>query len=174
MMGNTMTAARPQRKVHARALKPCLWLVALGSVVFGVAGPAGAATTERVVVDRYSGLAISGFDPVAYFTDGRALAGKGEFEQPLAGAVWRFRNPGNRAAFMAHPNVYMPRFGGYDPVGVARGVAVPGNPQLWIVSGERLYLFYSAEDRETFANDPAGLIAAAEGAWPSIEATLAQ
>ena len=100
-------------------------LVAVGLCL---AGPIGAATTERIVVDRNSGLAISGFDPVAYFTDAKPLPGKGEYEQAVAGAVWRFRSAGNRAAFKADPDVYMPRFGGYDPVGVARGVAVPGNP----------------------------------------------
>ena len=73
------------------------------------------------MVDRNSGLAISGFDPVAYFIDGAASLGKGEFEASFAGAVWRFRNEGNRGAFMADPDIYMPRFGGYDPIGVARG-----------------------------------------------------
>ena len=47
---------------------------------------------------------------------------------------------------MADPDVYMPRFGGYDPVGVARGVAVPGDPRLWLIADERLYLFYSDGD----------------------------
>ena len=77
-----------------------------------------AATGELVVVDRHTGLAISGFDPVAYFID-TPSPGRGEFEATFAGAVWRFRNAGNRAAFVADPEVYMPRFGGYDPVAVA-------------------------------------------------------
>ncbi len=141
MIVNTMTAARPQRKPRPRRLETSLLLVALGSAGLAGAGPIAAATTERLVVDRNSGLAISGFDPVAYFTDGRALVGKGEFEQSFAGAVWRFRNTGNRAAFVAAPDVYMPRFGGYDPVGLARGVALAGNPELWLVSGERLLPF---------------------------------
>ena len=100
-----------------------------------------------------TGLAISGFDPVAYFTDGAPTPGKGEFEYRWAGAVWRFRNEGNRSAFIADPDVYMPRFGGYDPVGVARGVGVPGDPQIWLVTGERLYLFYTPAAREAFAGD---------------------
>jgi hypothetical protein len=172
MIGNTMTTARPQRKPR-RCLRAALWLLALGSWL-GITGPLGAAVTERLVVDRNSGLAISGFDPVAYFTDGRALVGKGEFEQSFAGAVWRFRNTGNRAAFVAAPDVYMPRFGGYDPVGLARGVALAGNPELWLVSGERLYLFYSSDARDQFANDGDNVIAAADKAWPAVEHTLAR
>ena len=52
-----------------------------------------------------------------------------------AGAVWRFRNEGNRASFVAHPDIYGPQFGGYDPIDVARGVTVAGNPRFWLVSG---------------------------------------
>lgn len=139
-----------------------------------LAGASMAATTQRLVVDRFSGLAINGFDPVAYFADGRALAGTGDFEQPFAGAVWRFRNTGNRAAFVDHPDVYMPRFGGYDPVGLARGVAVPGNPELWLIRDQRLYLFFTADDREAFSADADAMVAAADASWPSIEERLAR
>ena len=67
------------------------------------------------------------------------------------GAVWRFCNVGNRAAFAARPDVYMPQYGGYDPLGVARGVAVAGNPNVWLIAGERLFLFYDRSRREKFA-----------------------
>jgi hypothetical protein len=143
-------------------------LAAVVVSTFGLAGPIGAATTEKVVVDRNSGLAILGFDPVAYFTDAKALPGKDEFEQALAGVVWRFRSEGNRAAFLADPDVYRPRFGGYDPVGVARGVAVAGNPLLWAISDQRLYLFYTAETRKEFASDPVRTLATADKSWPYV------
>ncbi len=91
-------------------------------------GTAFGATTERVVVNRYSGLAIEGFDPVAYFADARAVRGLADYEAAAAGAVWRFRNDSNRSAFVAHPDIYGPQFGGYDPIDLARGVAYAGNP----------------------------------------------
>jgi hypothetical protein len=177
MMGNTMTAARRQRKLRSyvpgkTGFGTGHWLAVLVAAGLSLAGPSGAATTERVVVDHNSGLAISGFDPVAYFTDAKALAGKGEFEQAVDGTVWRFRSLGNRAAFKADPTVYMPRFGGYDPVGVARGVAVPGNPRLWVISNERLYLFYSEQTRAEFADDSDRTVTAADGVWPSIRHKL--
>jgi hypothetical protein len=173
MMGNTMTATRQRRKL-LRICRPGTGLALAAALAAGLghAGPTGAATTERVVVDRNSGLAISGFDPVAYFTDAAALQGKGEFEQVVAGAVWRFRSVGNRAAFMADPDVYMPRFGGYDPVDVARGVAVAGNPRLWVISGERLYLFYSEQTRDEFAGDSDRISATADGLWASVNRLL--
>ena len=74
-----------------------------------------AATDERTVVNSRTGLAISGFDPVAFFTDGKAEFGRPDMELSLGGAVWRFRNEGNRATFSEHPDAYMPRFGGYGP-----------------------------------------------------------
>src|ERR1700716_4431334 len=91
-------------------------------VAFSVDFAADAQTTERVIVNRYTGLAIEGFDPVAYFVDARAVIGLPGFEASQAGAVWRFHNEGNRASFVAHPDIYGPQFGGYDPVDLARGV----------------------------------------------------
>jgi hypothetical protein len=153
-------------------------LAALGlALLLGVMGafehgPAGAATTERVVVDRHTGLALYGFDPVAYFTDAEPLIGRPEFELSFAGAVWRFRNEGNRAAFRDRPDVYMPLFGGYDVLAIARGAAVPGNPGYWAVLNERLYLFESEAARAAFAADPGKLVAAAQAKWPELLKTL--
>jgi hypothetical protein len=172
MMGNTMTVTRRQRKLRICRPQAVLVLAAAVAVGLGLARPMDAATSEQVVVDRNSGLAISGFDPVAYFTDAQALPGKGEFEQVVAGVAWRFRSEGNSAAFKADPDVYTPRFGGYDPVDIARGVAVPGNPRLWVISGERLYLFYSAETKEEFAADNDRIVTTADRAWPSVSRKL--
>ena len=132
----------------------------------------GAATTEYVVVDRNSGLAINGFDPVAYFTEGAARPGRAEFEYTFAGAVWRFRNQGNLSAFADDPEVYMPRFGGYDPVDMARGVAVPGDPRVWLIVEERLYFFFKPEARELFGRDAEQLAATADRNWPSVQLSL--
>ena len=173
MIGKTMTAPRRRQK-RCFLLSP--WAVFAVAVVLGCPAsiPATrAATTEHIVTDRHSGLAINGFDPVAYFIDGTATSGKDQFEHVFAGVVWRFCNEGNRAAFILDPDVYMPRFGGYDPVGVARGVAVPGDPRLWLISGERLYLFYSSEARSTFSDESEYHITFADRMWPSVQLTLA-
>ena len=132
------------------------------------------ATTERLVTDRFTGLAIGGFDPVAYFTDAGPLAGREDFEAAQAGAVWRFRNEGNRAVFLAHPEVYSPQFGGYDPIDVGRGVALAGNPKFWLIAGKRLFLFGRAESRDAFAADPLRFARAARQRWPALRETLAQ
>src|SRR5689334_4948039 len=105
-----MTAARNLRIVPF----PAVFAAVLLSLT--ISSTPQAATTVHIVVDWHTGLALGGFDPVDYFVDGDAMRGKGGFEHTFAGVVWRFRNEGNRAAFAADPEVYMPRFGGYDPV----------------------------------------------------------
>jgi hypothetical protein len=157
----------------ASLLPASLWLASPGGPAsFG--GIAQAATTERVVANRFSGLAIEGYDPVAYFVDARPMVGLAEFEASQAGAVWRFRNEGNRASFVAHPDIYGPQFGGYDPVDLARGVTVAGTPRFWLVTGERLYLFGREEHRDAFAADPERLLPQANSRWPALEQDLAQ
>lgn len=166
-----MTARRQENK--GRHLR--IACVAVLTAVAGAAGPcagAWAAVTERVVVNRHSGLAIDGFDPVAYFTDAAATKGQPEVEAAEGGSVWRFRNEANRAIFLAHPEIYGPKFGGYDPVDAARGKIVAGRPQLWLISGQRLYLFSREDNRSAFAADPEGVLQQAAGKWPALVETL--
>jgi hypothetical protein len=135
--------------------------------------PAPAATTGQVVVDPINGVAISGFDPVAYFAKSEPTQGRREFESTFAGAVWRFHNEGNRAAFVDSPYTYMPRYGGFDPVGLARGVPLAGNPELWWMQGQRLYLFFTAQNRDAFILDAEHIQVQADRGWPAVRDTLA-
>ena len=137
-------------------------------------GPVWAGTNERVVTDRYTGLAIGGFDPVAYFTDKEAMAGLPDYELTEDGVVWRFRNEGNRAEFLAHPEIYGPQFGGYDPVDLARGVAIAGTPRLWLVVGQRLYLFGREDNRDAFSAAAARILPDAVRQWPQVRHMLAR
>jgi hypothetical protein len=165
-----MTAARQKRK-HLHACFAAAAGVMLALLSADLRG-SQAATTERIVVDWHSGLAIGGYDPVAFFTNGRALSGSADFEFRYAGAVWRFHNMGNRAAFAAQPEIYMPQFGGYDPIGVTRGIAVAGNPNVWLISGQRLYLFYDRARMEKFAADAERIAAEAARKWPEVRRSL--
>jgi hypothetical protein len=164
-----MTAARQERKSRR--------LFAMAATFIGLtllAGPTlrpgriDAATTDQVVANRHTGLAMDGFDPVAYFVDAEPKLGRPGLERRHAAVTWRFANEGNRAAFAADPDVYMPRFGGYDPVALGRGAATAGHPKLWRIANRRLYLFYSVEARSVFGNNPEGTIEAAERHWPEV------
>jgi hypothetical protein len=172
-----MTSARRQRKSQpigpgvARGLARLGLAAALALLIPG-APWAGMMTTERVVTDPLTGLAINGIDPVAYFVEAAPVAGHPEHELSYAGVIWRFRNEGNRAAFAANPDVYMPRYGGYDPIAVGGSRAVAGNPLLWVVADNRLYLFRSEQARTRFLADPNEAIRRADLAWPALLETL--
>ena len=168
-----MTARRQERDGFCRReiMIGLLTAVAAGAAPVGCAS---AAMTERVVVDRFTGLAVGDMDPVAYFTEGRAVPGRADLEASAAGAVWRFCNDDNRAFFLAHPEIYGPQFGGYDPVDVARGVTVAGRPQVWLIAGQRLYLFARIESRDAFAADPAAVLQEARARWPHLRDALAR
>lgn len=173
-----MTGARRRRKPLSPVLAGGLLVAGLSlwlpeSPLSGSGlGPSLAQATGQIVVDFNSGLAISGFDAVAYFTDGMPKLGDGAFEYSYGGAIWRFRNPGNRLAFMSDPDVYQPKFGGYDPLGIARGVAIPGDPRNWMIADERLYLFRTPEARAAFAAAAEQVAAAADGRWSAVQRTL--
>ncbi len=169
-----MTSARQKQKSRYARIAAVAAIVAamLATLDAALAPTARAGLTERIVVDWHSGLAIGGYDPVAFFTDGKPTQGSASLELRYGGVVWRFANFGNRAAFAERPDVYMPQFGGYDPVGVARGVAVAGNPDLWTIAGDRLFLFYDADQRKKFLGDSARFIAKATRRWPDVMGSL--
>jgi hypothetical protein len=177
-----MTAQRQERNGSRPEIRfrPGIALIAVLPALFWISldgiglGAAHAATTERVVINRYSGLAIEGYDPVAYFVEARPIVGLPDFEASQAGAVWRFHNEGNRASFVAHPEIYGPQFGGYDPSDLARGVTVAGNPRFWLVSGARLYLFGREPNRDAFAADSERVLREATERWPTLERELAK
>jgi hypothetical protein len=165
-MDRIMTALRRQRTGIG------LWLAGLVVGLIPIAPAPADNVTERVVIDVHSGLAINGFDPVAYFVDGGPRLGSPDVEYRAEGAIWRFRNEGNRAAFAADTHVYRPRFGGYDPVAIGRGVATAGHPEIWAIAGNRLYLFYNEQARAKFLADPNAAIGLADEKWAEVLRTL--
>jgi len=170
-----MTTLRRQRPSRLAKLGFALVFVAAVTGAWdagGVIGRALAATTEQIVTDRNTGLALFGFDPVSYFTDAKAQAGHAELELNLGGAAWRFRNEGNRAAFAEHPEIYMPRYGGHDPVAIGQSIARAGHPDFWVIHDKKLYLFYSEEAKIEFELDPKVAILQAEANWPHVRETL--
>lgn len=184
-----MTAARQERKA-AIAVRPTLqarrgwggvvaWPAAAWAVrawvalmlAAGIAVGVGAAQAQ-VVTNHLTGLAIEGYDPVAYFSDSEAVSGDARFETSYGGAVWRFRSDGNRRIFRESPEIYAPQFGGYDPYEAAHGKTVPGHPELWLVTGRRLYLFYSERSRKAFVAAPEATLNEARYRWPSLRGDL--
>ena len=161
-----------EKRAGCKAFGGTVFAFALWALLAGLAfaPQSRAATTELVISDPLTGIALYGFDPVAYFVDGEARAGLAGFELNHAGLVWRFRNEGNRAAFAERPGDYMPRFGGYDPL--ARGVAASGYPSFFVIHDSKLVLFASEENRKAFLTSPNETLDAAKMAWPKVAQKL--
>lgn len=165
-----MTTLRRQRPALRSAL---LWLILSAAPAGWLLQPGHAATTEQVVADDRTGLGIYGYDPVAYFADRTPKLGREDLEVRHAGVAWRFSNEGNRDAFRDDPDVYMPQYGGYDPVAISGNVARAGHPDFWTIHNDRLFLFYSEEARKEFRRDPEHMALQAEANWPHVRRSLA-
>ena len=86
-------------------------------------------------------LAIKGYDPVAYFTDGKPVQGTAAFEHTWDEHRWRFASAEHLAMFKAAPARYAPQFGNYCAMALAKGEIVVANPENWLISDGKLYIF---------------------------------
>lgn len=125
------------------------------------------ALAERVNT-RADGVAIDGYDPVAYFTQSRPVMGSDEFSAEHAGADYHFASAANRDAFLADPAKYAPQYGGFCAYAVAHGATAPIDPQAFTVFGGKLYLNYSDLVRAQWRNNAEGFISRADGNWPKL------
>jgi hypothetical protein len=139
-------------------------LVALITSCLAVAA-AGAARADAQHIAASHAVAVSGYDPVAYFAEGRALVGQDTIALRWRGQRWHFENERNRAAFEADPRAYVPAFKGLCVVALGEGRKVRGDPREWVVHDGRLYLFESASERRRLETNPAELLSAAREVW---------
>lgn len=126
------------------------------------------AKTDPIYTGTFSSLAVGGFDPVAYFTDGKAVKGSKDFTHNWMGADWRFASAANRDRFAADPTKYAPQFGGYCAWAAAQGYTAPGDPEHWMVVEGKLYLNYDATVQAKWEKDIPGFIQKANANWPAI------
>ena len=129
---------------------------------------AGAAAALEPVFSTSSEGAIRGYDPVAYFTEGRPVEGESAHRIEWKGAVWSFASAGNRAAFEADPEKYAPRYGGYCAWAVSRGYTASIDPEAWRIVDGALYLNYSRSVQARWEKDVPGNIARADRHWPEL------
>ncbi|WP_205944512.1 YHS domain-containing (seleno)protein [Pelagibius litoralis] len=115
------------------------------------------------------GLAIRGFDPVAYFTEGTPVEGKPLFTHRHDGALWQFASAANRDAFAADPERYAPQYGGYCAWAVSQGYTASIDPEAWRIEDGKLYLNYSKSVQRRWERDIPGNIVKADSNWPDIK-----
>ena len=120
-------------KTFSRRAALLLWFAAAaGAAAAGAAAAGGAGTPS---------LAIRGYDPVAYFTLQRATPGDAKLTVEWDEHVWQFSNARHRDLFKADPVKYAPQFTNFCAIALARGEVKEANPEYWLISDGRLYLF---------------------------------
>ncbi|MBI5853842.1 MAG: YHS domain-containing protein, partial [Nitrospirae bacterium] len=115
-------------------------------------------TTQKINKTTFGNLALKGYDPVAYFTEGRAVEGHKGFTHEYADATWRFASAANRDAFIQDPESYAPQYGGYCAWGISQAKFFDGDPQVWKVVDGKLYVNYNKEIEAAWATDIPGFI----------------
>ena len=155
-----------------RSLARVCHMVLIATVAaFASSAPAGAGTA--VNTGYFDGVAIEGYDTVAYFTDGKATKGSEEFAYDWLGATWYFANAEHRDLFAEKPVQYAPQYGGHCALGTAFGESTANiDPEAWSIVDGKLYLQYSHSGREEWERDRAKRIAAADQKWPEVKARL--
>ncbi|MCG8491757.1 MAG: hypothetical protein MI743_09105 [Sneathiellales bacterium] len=116
-----------------------------------------------------TGLAMRGFDPVSYFKSGTPKAGTVDLTAVHNGATYRFASKENKADFEENPAKYAPAYGGYCAFGTAMGVKVDGDPKLWKIVDNKLYLNLSPAVQKRWEGDVNGFITKADGTWENIK-----
>ena len=149
-----------------------LLLPLLGAVSAAIGPVRAQSMVTLIVTDPLTGIALGGADPVAYFTDNELVPGRAEFEFSWQNVPWHFSSAANRDVFARAPEIYAPRFGGHDGMGVARGFFADSDPRFFTVFKQRLYLFFSAANREAFLMAPDAAAARAEALWPELSRNL--
>ncbi len=148
------------------ALRSAFGLVLVLTLALGMPG---AASAKSEINQSFIGnVAIEGTDPVAYFTEGKAVEGSSQFTHAWKGATWRFKDAANRDAFAANPEKYAPEFGGYCAWAVSQGYTAGIDPEAWTIHQGKLYLNYSKSVQEQWSEDIPGNIAKGRANWPKV------
>lgn len=144
-----------------------LGLAALAVSLAVSIGSAGAASPP-IYTGIVKGVAVGGYDTVAYFTEGKAVKGLKEITLEHEGATWRFASQANRESFKSDPGKYAPQYGGYCAYAAAMNYTAKGDPEAWSVVGGKLYLNYNLPTKAEWEKDAAGYIRKADANWPGV------
>ncbi|MTI16363.1 YHS domain-containing protein [Rhodobacteraceae bacterium RKSG542] len=142
-----------------------------GALLFAAASTT--ALADNITTFAPDNVAIHGTDPVAYFTEGKPVAGKDEYTAAYDGVTWKFSSKENRDKFVADPAAYAPQFGGWCATGVSFGVKIPIMPDKWSIVDGKLYLNAHDGAQRRFNERTEEVITNANTNWPGIKETPA-
>ncbi len=146
-------------------LRTLAFLLVLGAVaVPGVAW----SKEDPIYTSRFSNAAAGGYDVTAYFSEAQPVKGKKAFSTQYQGADWRFASQENLDKFTQNPEKYAPQYGGYCAWAVAEGKTASGDPMLWTIHEDKLYLNYNKKINTRWLNDKENFIVKGDKNWPSV------
>jgi YHS domain-containing protein len=149
-------------------IRRLFFAIATAALVFGATAAPAPAQAGAVNTIGSKGVAIRGYDPVAYFTEGKPRKGSAEFAAQYQGAAWHFASAAHKALFEANPAKYAPAYGGFCAYGVAQGYLVKIEPDAWAIRDGTLYLNYDRGVQRSWNRSPAAYIAQADAKWPGL------
>lgn len=140
-------------------------LILLSTFVFALFSlPASA---EKIYTDFFSDKALSGYDTVAYFTEGKPVKGKKKHTVKLFGVDWYFASEKNKNLFEENPDKYRPQYGGHCAWAIgANDALAKGDPEHWKIVEDKLYLNYNEDVQQKWLQDIPGFIAKGDQNWP--------
>jgi YHS domain-containing protein len=144
-------------------------LVGLPTLIIAAARAARAAEAAPQLAEKR--LALKGYDPVSYFTDGRPEQGSAEYQAAFDDATYWFKNAEHRALFVADPDHYAPQFRGYCTATLSRGAKYEADPEAWAIAEGKLYVFGSKQAVPIFEAQPASIIEKASDNWAKLRDT---
>lgn len=118
------------------------------------------------------GPAIGGYDPVAYFADGKPARGSAEFTADWNGATWRFVSQEHRDLFQQMPEKYAPQYGGYCAYAAAHDSVATGDGARWKIVDDKLYLNNNWVAHKLWLNDVPGNLGNSEKNWPDVKTRI--
>jgi YHS domain-containing protein len=128
---------------------------------------------DSVNTGYFGGVAIMGYDPVACFTEGRAVKGSEKYSYEWLGTPWYFANKKHQDMFTSEPVRYAPQYGGYCAGEVVNGsVTINIDPEAFKIINGKLYLIYDPGNADFFAANEKDLVPKANANWPTVKAEL--
>ena len=119
-------------------------------------------------VNQIDGIALHGFDPVAYFTQNKAVKGEAEFTAQYKGVTYEFASKEDQATFQANPAKYVPQYGGFCAFAVSKGVKADIDPHAFAINDGKLYVNYSEKALQAYQGDVKGNTQNANHNWSDV------
>lgn len=147
-----------------------LGLVFLLSFFFAGSLPCGAAekSADQESPESDTALAIKGYDPVAYFREGRPVKGKSAFAYEQKGQRWLFVSEDNKLKFVEYPEKYLPEYDGYSALEIGEGRKIQADPKVWSVIDGKLYLHKNTNSQSDWEKQQKENRERADYQWPRI------